>query len=657
MLARGPSFRTRLLLGFLLVIAITLVLPTWYSRWRVSQNLLDEAKQNAVRQAEFLAHLLQEGGAPDTNQSLDTWLTAAATKLNVRLTYISSTGDSLGESASGIAPPGNGAAPVTLPEDVQLARKDDAGAVVRTSPQSGITSIHVSVAVRPNTTANDTPGTTLQPGILRLTTPFAPVHDRQQQMLGELLLGAVLALLLAIPFSIYMARQLSESIRSLVEVARAIGSGDYARRIRLIPGAEFKPLALSINSMAENIMVQIQTIITQKEQLEAVLNGMKEGVMVLDENGRISAVNTSLSTLFGLGDVIGRRPLEAILDPALQRTADEVLATLAGERAAATPADPENPADLSDTTGGPRIRNIQIEPDPGRIYEVGFVPLREGSRDIRCVAVFHDISELKRLERVRRDFVANVSHELRTPLTSIKGYAETLAGDERLAAGPAKTFLDVIVKNANHMTKILGDLLSLSRLEAGKQAMDFAPVDPAELADAAFRECVTVAQKAEVELANEIEPEKFIVKGDFDRLVQVFRNLIENGVRYSPTGASIRVFATQARQGTADKDRPMLAIGVSDLGPGIPREDRKRIFERFYRVEKHRGQATDGSSGLGLAIAKHIVDRHAGSIVVESPARGEDTGTTFVVTLPLLTPQEAFELERKQAQRARANDI
>ncbi len=587
------SFGSRLLLSFIAVIVLSLLASTWYSRQVIGRDLLDEAKKDALRQVRMLTLALEGENGLTSPAELHAWLTEASKRLDARLTYVAESGRALADSSVSFERvpllDDHGARP-----EIVAAKAGGSGVAVRHSDTLDKDLVYAAHAVRPRG---------LPPGFLRVSTEYASLDERMDSALGGLLAGAGLTFALAALISYLLARQLSTRIKAMSQVAEAIGKGDHARRLRLYPGREFSPLAGSINRMAESIQVQIATITAQKEQLVAILDNMKEGVMLLSSDGRIQAVNRAMTQIFpGVERCHGRTPLEAIMDPALHRECLRVLASR--ERAA--------PASL------------HIEPRAGLHYDVGIVPLRERGSGLGAVVVFHDISRLKHLERVRRDFVANVSHELRTPLTSIKGYAETLQADPGCSP-QSKGFLDIIVKNANHMAKIVDDLLRLSRLEAERQALEVAPVDAQVAAMVASRACEALGRGRGVSLDCRI-PEKAVhVLADYDRLVQVFRNLIENALRHSPENGTVSVFH-QAGPGE-------IVFGVSDRGPGIPREEQAKIFERFYRVEKHRVK-TGGSSGLGLAIAKHIVERHGGRIWVVSPAEGEETGATFHFTMP-----------------------
>ncbi len=435
----------------------------------------------------------------------------------------------------------------------------------------------------------------------------------------ERLLAHAWALALAAGAYWLIGKSLSRSLAEVIAVARAIGDGDYRRRLHLTPGGEFSDLAEAVNHMARRIESHIATITDQKTQLEAILDGMREGVMVLDAAGRIRVTNPALKRIVPVsGELAGRRPIEVAPSPELQMACDRLL----GDR----------------TDDAPAGASLEMELGPGRFYEVSLVRLgrdpADARRDHGAVLVFHDVSETRRLSRVRRDFAANVTHEMRTPLTSIKGYAETLLSAAPELAPEKRRFLDVILKNANHMSKMVDDILTLARLEeqpgAAEGGADGRPeprADPAAALADAVRECETLAQARRLSLDNQLPPgADLAVRCDAGQLTQVWRNLIENAARFAPEGSRIVMNAARDQGGGA------VTFGVLDQGPGIPPEERQRVFERFYRVERHRSK-TPGSTGLGLAIVKHIVERHGGRVWADR-GRGEMTGAAVYFTLP-----------------------
>ncbi len=342
-------------------------------------------------------------------------------------------------------------------------------------------------------------------------------------------------------------------------------------------------------------------------RLEAILTNMIEGVLVVDRKGEIVLMNPSLRKSF-LVDTApeGKRVLEVIRHVAVQDMVDE---TLAGRK----------PEVFS--------REIELGGPAGRSLQVNSVALGAEQAPEGAVLVFHDITQLKQLERIRQDFVANVSHELRTPLASIKGYAETLIDGALEDGKNAREFVRIIHQDSERLSHLINDLLDLSKIESGKMKMSFLPVDLSGIVrrTAAVLEKQAVSRK--IEMSWDIPSGLPKVLADDTRLSQVFMNLLDNAIKYTPDGGSVKV-SFHFREGA-------VRVDVSDTGMGIPEKDLPRIFERFYRVDKARSREL-GGTGLGLSIVKHIVQAHGGQVFVASQL---GQGSTFSFTLPAVPAQ------------------
>ncbi|MBF0481639.1 MAG: PAS domain-containing protein [Desulfovibrionaceae bacterium] len=403
---------------------------------------------------------------------------------------------------------------------------------------------------------------------------------------------------------------LGRQVDELARAAKEIGEGDFERRLASHPGQFFGPLSAAINSMAASIGERRRLIAREQARILAVLDAMREGVMICDRRGRILSVNRAMRELFPDKAVYeGLTPIEVVSSPELQTACDDLLARNPGDAV---------PVGLTVESGRKMFLEVSLarlcEPEPG------------------VVAVFHDLTLCRKLQNISRDLVANVTHELRTPLTSIKGYAETLLDDSGALPPQAARFVEVIKRNADHMTLMTADLLILSRIENDREPPVTTPTPLSRAVEESWRECAQLAKERNVEIDLRIEdagPGDFALSADAGQLVQVLRNLIENAIRHGPAGAKVGV--SGIRLGS------LALVVVSDMGPGVPPADRQRVFERFYRVEKHRAKS-GGGTGLGLAIAKHIVERHGGQIHVE-PASGEFTGAAFQFTWPMAALQ------------------
>lgn len=591
------SFRTRLLVSFWIILSLTLLLPSWYYYHIVHRDALEESREDAVRQLKLAGWMLDFHHHVEDVEDLQSLLVALGKQMQVRLTYVAEGGKVIGDSQVPPSEIPNLDNHADRPEIIQSMSQEMA-VVVRFSRTIQKELIYAAMRV---------PGKqSVPPGVLRLAAPLSKVKEPLERLKQSFILFLILVLLAGALLTYVIVRRLNRPVRAMIEAAEAISERDYTRRIHSAPGQEFYPLTQSINKMARSIDDHVRTITEQKQQLEAIFDAMQEGVMVLDSRGRIRNINRSLAKLTsGIPQVMGRRPLEVLVNLELQELCDEVVGI--GEKGI------EN-----------RLLQSQIVLDGDRTYDVNAVRLPHPEGGTGAVVVLHDITELKRLERVRRDFVANVSHELRTPLTSIKGYTETLLSGVEPGSETMSSFLQVILKNTNHMVKMVEDLLQLARLERNSPSFTPVPIDAGNALLAAWKACGHLAEAKGLRFENDLPEEGIRVSADSDQLVQVFRNLLENAIRHSPPGAKLTV----SYRGEGNR----VVFAVQDEGPGIPRQDQQRIFERFYRVERHRGDHW-GSTGLGLAICRHIIRNHGGTIWVQSPNPGETKGTTFFFTL------------------------
>jgi two-component system phosphate regulon sensor histidine kinase PhoR len=596
------SFRLRLLLTFWIVIVVAQGLPTIYFSRVFRQEVLDEERAKAISQLHLVDWLMSRQTGSDDDERFNQWLTELGERLQVRITYMAAGGRVIADSRVPFADVPSMENHANRPEII-AARSQEVGSSIRYSGTVNQELLYVAKSVE---RTSDTPA-----GVVRLALPFSPVRERIEH-LSRALYGLMALMLVATAvLSALLTRRLRRSIAPLIRAAEAIGGGEFSQRVRTVASLELAPLADALNRMAELIQTHVQSITTQKRQLEAILDGMQEGVMLLDIQGRVHTVNQALRNMVpSMTQIMGRRPLEVVMSPELQEACDRV---------------------LRDDTDAGAVHSLQIALEWQRFYDVHIVRVQDQRAGLGAIVVLHDISELKRLERVRKDFVSNVSHELRTPLTSIKGYGEALVSGGGQDPDTMRPFLQVILKNADHMTSIINDLLELARLEAKGEQVRLAEVNPTDALATAWKICAPMAQAKHVELQHQLPAQGLTVRADFDQLVQVFRNLLENAVRYSPPKEAVTV----SHQVSGD----IITFAVRDSGPGIPRQEQHRIFERFYRVEKHRSK-DGGSTGLGLAICRHIIHNHGGRIWVDSLTGGETRGSTFCFTLPSAKPKE-----------------
>ncbi|MGH9343246.1 MAG: ATP-binding protein [Terriglobia bacterium] len=369
-----------------------------------------------------------------------------------------------------------------------------------------------------------------------------------------------------------------------------------------LPGAEdeLAELARSLRRAAGQWQGLLDQLKLESARREAILKSMVEGVLAVDNDLRVIFCNESFASLVGAHlPLPGRLPLlDLVRDPGLRGMLAQVL-----------------------STHEPLRQTLQLPAADGRVFEVQAAPLAEPTR-AGAIAILHDITDIERLERVRKDFVANVSHELRTPLTAIRGYTETLLDGGLEDAEQSRKFLEVILNHSIRLNNIASDLLVLSELESGRTQPEHDLVSVRVVVDSALRAVEIEADARQVHLVrgrvDEIE-----VLGSRVRLEQAIINLLNNAVKFNRPGGNVRIEATASEETS-------VFIAVSDTGIGIPSEDLSRIFERFYRVDKARSREV-GGTGLGLSIVKHVVERMGGAIKVDSQL---GKGASFTLTIP-----------------------
>jgi two-component system phosphate regulon sensor histidine kinase PhoR len=431
------------------------------------------------------------------------------------------------------------------------------------------------------------------------------IYSFEKSFLLSSLLSFLVVLALAYPILKFM----TQPIQALTDLANRVASGRLEQGVRAESDDELGRLSKAINEMSLQLQSKIEEISREKDYLQTLLGGIMEGVLVVDARGRILMVNNALRQLLSLpAHVEDRTPLEIIRNAELERTLRQVLQDGENTTLELTLPSPEGKTF--------EVNVVSISPSPE-----GMVKEDEGRRGV--IAVFHDITRLKELEKIRRDFVANVSHELRTPLTTIKGYAETLL-EGALKEEVAPQFVQVIKRHSDRLEKIVEDLLVLSRIESKEFQLRMESLSVSDLIGDVLDFIKEPLNKKKMSVSVGELPPGLLVYGDRQYLEQVLINILDNAIKYGHEGGRMIISATE-------RDQREVEISVKDDGIGIPKEDLLRVFERFYRVDKGRSHEL-GGTGLGLSIVKHLVQAHGGRVWAESQL-GE--GSTFYFTLPM----------------------
>lgn len=435
------------------------------------------------------------------------------------------------------------------------------------------------------------------PGIVRVAAPYAPVQDTLDRVRRAVVWAAIFALLAGSVAALIASRSITGPLRRITVAARAIAGG----REPILPDTgipDVNALVLALREMHRELTARFDAVRREQARIAAVVESMLEGVIAADARGAVALANTAAHRLLGY-------PPDASL-PGI----DELFRAKAAREV------------VSDVRAGESVTGREIELE-GRTILASARPLPQGG----AVLVLHDLTEVRRLQVMRRDFVANVSHELKTPLTSISGYAETLIAD-RPDTEVAERFLHIILNNARRMQRLVDGLLDLSRVESGHWQPVPERLDVASMAREAWDGLGDRVAERGGELLLDVAPDSTTVVSDPDALRQVLTNFLDNALRYSPTGAPVTITARRQDQGTI--------VSVRDRGPGIPAEHLSRIFERFYRADPSRARE-EGGTGLGLAIVKHLVEAQGGRVWAVSRI-GE--GTTVNAWIPDTTPGE-----------------
>jgi two-component system, OmpR family, phosphate regulon sensor histidine kinase PhoR len=533
-------------------------------------SLRDEIQRGLTARTRLFANRIEI----DHQHSLQDIASQEALAAGARATIIDPTGQVLADSEANP----NSMENHRTRKEFQAALNGNIGVDERRSHTIGIPFLYVAAPI--------------SGGAVRLAYPLSDVEAASRRVHRALLLGSAVAFVVVMLLSVVGAQYTARRLQRIVTFADRIAAGDLTARISATSVDEIGQVATALDKTARKLEESFVAVQTSQRQLETLLNSMQDAVIAVGPDGRVQWANRGMERLV---------PQRARLNAPVVETVR----------------DPQFLAAVRDATQGNKIASTRaISVVPGRTFDVTAAPLPGGG----AVAVLRDLTETERVEKTRRDFIANVSHELRTPLTSIQGYTETLL-DSTAENGHAREFLEIVRKNAARMSRLTEDLLTLARVESGEQRFDPQPTTPAELLNDAVESFRDIVRSQGMELTIE-EVADIPVNADREAIHQVFSNLIENAMKYAGSGKRIVLGARPDGVG--------VQFYVRDFGPGIASEHLPRLFERFYRVDKARSRES-GGTGLGLAIAKHITLAHAGTIRAESEL---NHGSVFLFTLP-----------------------
>jgi two-component system phosphate regulon sensor histidine kinase PhoR len=586
------SVRTKLLLIAVALVAASIAATDFYLTGPVADRFAGTIRADLIVRARLLAREAA-GASGETPEAWQQLAESMASGADAHVTIIGRDGTVLGDSGARQEPGRS----VTTGEgaighaDVQaaLARGDGADE----ERADGTPVEYASAAFQRDGQVA---------GVVRLAEPLRALESAREEIRRRIALGAAIALVLAVFLSNLVARRISSAVDELTETARRMTAGDLSVRTRPEASGELAELGHALDRLAGSLAATLGELRAERDRQARILETMQEGVVVLDREGRIVMVNPALRAMLLLGaDAVGKLLIETVRHAQL-----EDLIELARE-------------------GDELTRPTEIELPglkPRRLLVHASSLLSGPAEDEGLLVVFVDVTELRRLESLRRDFVANASHELRTPIAAVRSATETLRSGALDDPSAAIRFVDIIDRNAQRLQSLLEDMLELSKLESNefklkRDRVELGRVVPIVLA--LFRER---AEKKGVRLGAELPTKQTVVEGDARALEHVLSNLVDNAVKYCPSGTKVIVSAAE------EEDRVKLV--VSDSGPGIAAEHLPRVFERFYRVDAGRSRDV-GGTGLGLSIVKHMVEAMRGRVAVESEV---GRGSTFTVSLP-----------------------
>mgnify|MGYP003897850797 CR=1 FL=1 len=436
--------------------------------------------------------------------------------------------------------------------------------------------------------------------ILLLLSPIVNIEATLSAVRRIILISSTISLIFSLLLSYFFSHSLTHPIRKISEAARDLASGNLQRRIEVSTEDELGQLAQDFNYLSSALEKTINNLHQEKRETENILLHMAEGVVATDEEGKITSINPALLKKL---EWEGGSPLGLPISQLFPQTQIQEMFSQALKE------------------GKEEAQEFQTENGDHLILHL--TPLKEGEKIYGAVGVFQDITELRQLEELRRDFLANVSHELRTPLTSIQGFVEAMMdgviSDEELR----KKYLEVIHRETLRLSRLIHDLLDLSLMESKKIEWEMGPLSLPPLIDQVLLKLMPQIEDKKIQVKKDFTPQLPLVWGNMDRIEQVFINLLSNALIFSPPESTIEIKVW--------KEQKEVVISIKDQGEGIPEKDIPHLFERFYRVEKSRSREK-GGTGLGLAIAKQIIENHGGKIKVESQPY---QGSTFIFTLPL----------------------
>ncbi len=590
-MARKRRLFWQLYPSYLLIVLIVIVAVTWYASSATRHFFIEQTAADLASRAHLFESQVKHHLDPLNAPVVDRLAKKMGGYADTRITVLLPSGEVVGDSRENPSDMDNHADR----SEVRDAIHDGLGRSIRFSRTVEDNLMYVASAVKED-------GHTI--GVVRTAIPLSAIDRALGSIQRKILLSGGIIAVFAVLVSLFVSRRITRPIEEIREWSASIARGDFKRKPEAEAPEEIEALSESLSDMAEELRDQIDMVVRQKNEIQTMFSSMAEGVFALDMEAHIISMNQAAETMLSCGfeEAYGRTIEEVVRNSELQRFVKETLSS------------PQ-----------PIEKDILLSPEEGMVINCHGSLLKDSAQQqIGVIVMMNDVTRIRRLENVRREFVANVSHEIKTPITAIKGFVETLREGALKNPEDAERFLKIIDSHVNRLEAIVEDLLNLSRVEQGAEEGSIEKImSPiGDILSTAMEICRKRAEAKAIGIEENC-PESIRAEVNPPLLEQAVVNLIDNAVKYSSEGSGVRIDVTE--------EANEIRIAVFDQGCGITKRHLPRVFERFYRVDKARSRQL-GGTGLGLAIVKHIADAHGGRVSVESiPGKG----STFTIHLPV----------------------
>jgi two-component system phosphate regulon sensor histidine kinase PhoR len=594
----------RIIITYLILAPLLLVSLELYLSSAIKDNYISNLKESLIIQARVIADQIPVS----PTQNLDDFCKHYKEKTGARVTIIDSSGRVLGDSDELSEKMENHS---NRPE-IKDTEISDIGSSLRYSSTLKKDLFYLAIAIY-----NDS-----DKKFLRLSRPLHDVEKAMNTIRIRIIIASLAVSFVVILFGLIQTRRITKSVEEITDFSKEVAEGNFRKRLFLKEKGELGELGKNISNMAQELQIRLKQSEEEKQRIEAILRNMSDGLILTDTKGTILLSNTAIKPLFGVqSDIEGKTLTESLRSAELMEIIDNVVKS-------------KERISREITISRPKELYLMATATP-------FYSSNTGEELAGVVLTFHDITRLRKLEEIRKDFVANVSHEIKTPITAIKGFAETLLEGALDDRENARKFLETIKNNSERLNSLVNDLLTLSRIELGDITITKTFINLDEVIDTVFETLKEKTQSKDLYLKKQITPEIKEIHADRDRLIQILLNLVDNGIKFTEKGGvTIKVKSEKLKVKSEEKYpelltlnsqlRDFVEISVEDTGIGIPKKYLARLGERFYRVDRARSREL-GGTGLGLAIVKHLVKAHGWEIEIKS---SEGQGTTVHLLCP-----------------------